>query len=372
MATDLDSVTVTAGNEIEADERNKFRKDLIRRAGDYETVAGTANALTLSIDAQYVAYKEGDVFTAKIASDSTGSVTLNVNSLGTLAVKDVFGMELLSGALKADDQAIFRHNGTDITLIAPARNLRNLRPYTLNFVNNVLGSVAPGNSGGTGFSDDSTPLHMIGRGGSGAGSVATVKEVTDFGSQLLPIQILEEGSATSAAGYGTCYLNDGSSNTRWISTGASILKNGSGVTVSGATRVGKLGHDVTNSYLLVLYSTTQIARFSGISGTTITNINSDITLDTAVDNTRGFMYDDTNSRYICIDTTNSVIRRFDSSGTTVDTYDISSYDITACDGVCYIGDRVYLTYVFGGTTTNTVADITTLTVTYVPTGMTRE
>jgi hypothetical protein len=149
-------------------------------------------------------------------------------------------------------------------------------------------------------------------------------------TQSISITSSNEGSIIIGSNYWTADNTD-----------SEILKDGTAVTISGTARFGPLGHDPTNSYLLVLYSTTKIAKFSGISGTTITNVNSDVTLDTAVTATRGFLYDDVNDQYVCVDTTNNLVRKFNSSGTTVST---ASYTITDTNvyGVCYIEDRVYL------------------------------
>lgn len=124
------------------------------------------------------------------------------------------------------------------------------------------------------------------------------------------------------------------------STGSEIRKNGSAVTFSGTARYGCLGHNNTDGQLLVMYSTTKIAKFTGISGTTITNASDDVTLDTAVTQI-GFVFDDANNQYVCVDTTANVLRKFNSSGTTISTaaYTIDDAGVV---GVCLIKDRYYL------------------------------
>ena len=161
---------------------------------------------------------------------------------------------------------------------------------------------------------------------------------------------LQSASGRQSNGAGYTGANDGAiyiGTDYWFgdSSNTQISKNGAGVTISGTARYGSFGHDPTNSYLLVLYSTTKIARFSGISGTTITNIVSDITLDTAVTQTVGFLFDNTNSRYICIDTTNNLLRRFNSSGTTIDTV---AYTITDTNiiGLCILTGRVHIVLMY--------------------------
>lgn len=166
---------------------------------------------------------------------------------------------------------------------------------------------------------------------------------------------------------------------------SSVEKNGTNVTISGTAPVngyggGALGHDPTNSYLLIQDSTTTVKRYSGISGTTITFVDT-ITLDTAVTfdtsglennlNDRvGFIYDDTNSHYIFLDMANNLIRRFDSGGTTIDTYTYSVDDsyvigLTLVDRVVYIVAGISL-----ATATPQGGDSDCFSVTLLPTGMT--
>lgn len=145
--------------------------------------------------------------------------------------------------------------------------------------------------------------------------------------------------------------------------GDRIYKNAAGVTIVNGpiNDACSLGYDATNSYLLLLNTTTQIKRFSGVAGTTITHVD-DITLDTAVTASMGFIYDDTNDRYICIDKTNNIIRRFNSSGTTVDTV-AYTVDDTYVRGLAFIGDRVHLVIVY--------AQGYGLAAEFIPTSMTR-
>jgi len=127
----------------------------------------------------------------------------------------------------------------------------------------------------------------------------------------------------------------------WRSENAQIYKYNTPVVISGTTPSGdsSLGHDVTNSYLLVQNSSTAVYKYSGISGTTITYVGA-VTLDNAVDTTKGFIYDNTNQRYIFIDGTD--LRRFNSVGTTIDTVSLGSVVPSGLNGLIFINDRIYL------------------------------
>lgn len=129
------------------------------------------------------------------------------------------------------------------------------------------------------------------------------------------------------------------------SSSSAIDKNTTGAAFSGTARYGPMSYDTDNDRVLILYSTTAIARFSGASTTTLTNTNSDITLDTAVTATCGFIWDDTNDQIICLDLANNLLRRFNSSGTTIDTV-AYTFDDTNIRGLCVIKGRVYAINVF--------------------------
>lgn len=216
--------------------------------------------------------------------------------------------------------------------------------FSFNFHENTGGSGSPVAKAG-GFSDATTKLigACVFDGGVNQSFNLCYACSNDIGAAPFYSTLGNDATtaATVACGMfiGSDYWNSDSSAT----AGNRIQKNGSAVTISGTTPSASpmLAHDVTNSYLLVLDTSTRIRRYSGISGTTITNIASDITLANAVNNAVGFMYDNTNQRYICVDTANSLIRRFGSTGTLIDSvaFTVPTTNIT---GVCFIKDRVYL------------------------------
>ncbi len=164
----------------------------------------------------------------------------------------------------------------------------------------------------------------------------------DSGAGVFFFDLDKDSTATATVSCGLYISTDFWAATDDGTAGDRICKNGSSVTISGTTPSADamLGHDPGSSYLLVMDSTTRIRRYSGISGTTITFVDS-ITLDTAVSLTAGFLFDDTNNRYICVDLVNNLIRRFNSSGTTIDTQSYTVTD-TYLRGVALIANRVYL------------------------------
>ena len=225
------------------------------------------------------------------------------------------------------------------------------------------------------YSDAATPLISI----SGNDATANNKQMwssykiaTDFGVAPYLATATAGTVAVSASFAGMMVIGTDDWDCR---SSDAIRKNNGAVTiVGGATpHFGLLGHDPTATYLLILTSSTTVKRYSGISGTTITYVDT-ITLDTAVNTSKGFFFEDTNNRYICVDTTNSVIRRFNSSGTTVDTV-AYTIDITKVTGLAMINDRVYMVIASGAGGDSGVAGSAgaqVINADLLPTTMTRE
>jgi hypothetical protein len=134
------------------------------------------------------------------------------------------------------------------------------------------------------------------------------------------------------------------------SRSSSLLKNGSSYSFSGTARYGQLGHDPENSHLLVLYSTTEIARFSGIAGSTLTNLNDNITLSVAIDSQKGFAYEAKNKRIYAADTTNNKIYKFNLNGD-VDAFWDYEFDDTTFRGLVLVENRLYAAFGLGLATT---------------------
>jgi hypothetical protein len=86
------------------------------------TAGGTANALTVSIDADITSYYAGlEIDFISGASTNTGPVTLNVNSLGAVSVNKGDGTAALAaGDMPASAMVTAVHDGARFRLVAPA------------------------------------------------------------------------------------------------------------------------------------------------------------------------------------------------------------------------------------------------------------
>lgn len=241
-----------------------------------------------------------------------------------------------------------------------------IRGFDLNFVIQGTGNGATA-SKVCGYSDASDPVLTVSGFGSAAAIYGRAKIARDFGVDVYPISCGDNSrGSSSTSDYGALYIGAD----LYQVTNGSFFKNNSGLSISGTFRSGPLGHDVANSRILVLYDSTHIAKFTE-SGGTITNLASDVTLDNAVSDSHGFVYDETNDRFICVDTGDGVIRRFNSSGITVDTVPYT-IDTTALAGLAIIDGRVYMVFITAASNTSATEDTQSINVKYIPTAMTIE
>lgn len=375
---------------------------------DFAADAGASDAYAITLSPALTAYAAGQSLVFKANTSNTGAATLNVNALGAKNVKKYCNgaiSDLETNDIKASQLVHVSYDGTQYLLhTVPATSLTSAVAFEAQtFFDTTAQTGAQATTLVAGSTTDASSLHthanlvlpfhltafgttdanasggVCAPGFSDAGSSSTLAfatfgtntAFTSFGympTTLVPYFSAVDNLTTPTSG-GAILI--GSS--QWRSEATTIYKTSSLATISGTAPVGdsRLGHDSTNSYLLVMDSSTTVKRYSGISGTTITFVDT-ITLDNAVDTAKGFIYDNTNSRYIFID--GSAIRRFNSAGTTLDTVSIpsalGSSDLT---GLCFVNDRVYMMQgsVFtsaGGT--SATAD-TVYMINFIPTGMTR-
>lgn len=364
---------------------------------DYAVDGGATDAYAITVTPAITAYSTGQQFTFKANTANTGACTLDVNGLGAIAIKEGDENDTQTGDIVANQLVTVVYDGANMKRTAFSKNISNANATTLTTgvtsdasalhfhkvgspvaVSSIFTGAAsldaPSNSQSTGGWSDTNGVFAFLAGDSNFSQAQICKDASLFGFQPFA-QMLSVGTnlgnlSGTAANDGFVYIDTDA----WLSNGTNIRKNNTGVTISGTSRFGKLAHNPTTSSLLVLYSTTKIAQFSGISGTTITNLNTDITLDTAVSQNYGFIYDSTNSRYIAIDGSNN-IRRFTSSGSTIDSISISGL----LSGFTQNGSFVAGLAVFQGRVMVAVcaskgqtaaADYCVLTTTFYPTSMT--
>lgn len=88
------------------------------------SVAGT-NTITASVDSTVVAaltaYQKGQKYSIIPANTNSSTVTVNIDSVGAVALKDVDGAALVSGAFIAGRMHIIEHDGTNFRIIMPGR-----------------------------------------------------------------------------------------------------------------------------------------------------------------------------------------------------------------------------------------------------------
>lgn len=116
----ITSTTKSGGDTVTSSNNNAQRLDDLNMAGDYATAAGTANAITLSLDAQITAYTEGMIVKFKAALDNTGAVTINVNSIGAKTIKKQSGEDLIAGDIQSGDVIYLIYDGTYFQMLNPS------------------------------------------------------------------------------------------------------------------------------------------------------------------------------------------------------------------------------------------------------------
>lgn len=119
MSTNLDSAVVIAGDDVLDSQYNNLRKDIIKNAGDYEVAGGTGDVITLSIDAQYVAYAAGDKIRFQASATNTGAVTINVNSIGAKTIKKYNNQELEALNIESGQEVELVYDGVNFQIISP-------------------------------------------------------------------------------------------------------------------------------------------------------------------------------------------------------------------------------------------------------------
>lgn len=93
--------------------------NLQNQTATYGTIAGTANALTLTLSPAVAAYVTGQRFGGILTATNTGAATINVSSLGNKSIKTVVAgskIEIPAGYLASGDLLEVLYDGTDFVL----------------------------------------------------------------------------------------------------------------------------------------------------------------------------------------------------------------------------------------------------------------
>lgn len=136
------------------------------------TTGGTANAQTFTSGVTYTSVPTGLRATLKIGASltNTGAVTLNMDGIGAVTIKDKAGADLAGGNLRAGQYAEFLYNGTNwIFLGVPVGDtFVNVRVFTSN------GTYPTVTNGGV-------KVLVMCKGGGGSGGGNNVAGATAFG-----------------------------------------------------------------------------------------------------------------------------------------------------------------------------------------------
>lgn len=112
------SAQVNVGDTATASQYNNLRKDDVTNALKYYALAGSANAFTVTVDAQYAALTDGSKFTFKANFTITGAPTVTITPSGASAltaktIKNIHGGALRSGDIVSGEVFEIEYNSAD-------------------------------------------------------------------------------------------------------------------------------------------------------------------------------------------------------------------------------------------------------------------
>lgn len=328
----------SVGEGVDAADINTNFEETIEGRASYAVATGSANAYVVDLPFDLGSFVAGQEFSFKANFTNTGPCTANPDALGAKSIRKNGSQYLDAGDIINGQIVTVRYDGTNLQMVStPATSLRGFS-FGFSRSSGVGGDYA-GSDCPCGYAGANSLAFCSFNSGSGDGSTSAVFCVaSDVGLQPYLKQAVGYAFGNIST-RGVTYTGTD----WWHSTSDNdVKKNNTSVSIaSGGSVNGPLGIDITNSYLLMLTSSTNIRRWTGIAGTTITQ-HSNITLDTAITAALGFIYDEVNQQYMCIDTTNDVIRRFNSSGTTVDTTAYSIPNEDRIVGLHLVARRVYI------------------------------
>lgn len=303
----------------------------------YAADAGGTDAYAITLAPALTSYVTGQHIKFKANTANTGPATLNVNALGAKTIKKNITQDLDSNDILANQIIEVVYDGTNFQMVSFPLTLLRGFDIGLQHSTGINGDYA-GTEVPSGYGGPNNLTFGTYNNGSGNGCCQFVVDIaTDIG-----VQPFLKGKSPVAVGVpstrGVVYTG---TNYFLVDSSSNVYKDGSTITVASGSGVnGPLGHDSVNAYLLMATSATNVRRYSGIATTTISQVDN-ITLDTAITTGMGFLYDTVNQQYVFLDTTNNVLRRFSSTGVTVDTTAYTFNDALVY-GVQMIGRRVYI------------------------------
>jgi len=142
MSTNITAPIVAADDDILAAEWNEMRDDIIVNAGDYETAGGDGDTITLAIDSSIVAYAAGQKFRFQANAANSGAVTLNVNAIGSVAVKKNHDQALITNDIESGQEVEVIYDGATFQMLTPSAHQEHIIG-TINAGETINGGTLP-------------------------------------------------------------------------------------------------------------------------------------------------------------------------------------------------------------------------------------
>lgn len=151
LAGDSTTIAVGSGNKYVTQTGQQNRQET------YATSSGSTNAYVLTLSPVPTALLAGQEFEFKANFTNTGAATLNVNSLGAIAVKKLDGATpLISGDIVSGQIVKVKYDGTNFQMLSPTGTFSS-------FTNGTIANQSSlAHSGGGGTNTDVVVTHGLG------------------------------------------------------------------------------------------------------------------------------------------------------------------------------------------------------------------
>ena len=110
-------------NIIDADYLTEVIASITKSSLVYGEDGGASDSYAIALEIAPTAYTNGMVINFKANTANTGACSLNVNGLGAVAIKDVAGNDLATGAILAGQSVSAIYNGTHFVMLSDSKYL---------------------------------------------------------------------------------------------------------------------------------------------------------------------------------------------------------------------------------------------------------
>lgn len=156
------------------------------------TASGT-DTYTCSMALTLTSYSNGRFFLIKFTNANTGAATLNVNSLGAVAIKKNGTTALAAGDIGAGTVRLLTYDGTNFQIVGNVSSGGGISGLTTNRVPYATSSTTIGDDAGMTYASGSDQLYVLGGIGVGLATIAAALHVQ--GANNTPALYVQDDAA---------------------------------------------------------------------------------------------------------------------------------------------------------------------------------